>query len=226
MAHSYPMWHDSFVSRVTWLIYTPCDMTHSYPMWHDSFVSHLTQLIRIPCDMTHLYPMWHDSLALTHSYPMCDMTHPCPTWHYSFISLCMYSCAMTHSQNRRASSRATHHVYASSFICVPWLIHICAKTHSHVYHDSFTSLCTHAPWLIHRITAWVRELLLLLLQISLSPFIRSARWSHFCRQVNTHFFFENIRIFNTKIFVTCTLCIYRLAMLDVGRWIHIIINCF
>jgi len=32
-----------------------------------------------------------------------------------------------------------------SFTCVPWLIHMCAMTHSHVCHDSFTCV----PWLIH-----------------------------------------------------------------------------
>ena len=31
-----------------------------------------------------------------------------------------------------------------SFTCVPWLIHMCAMTHSHVCHDSFTCV----PWLI------------------------------------------------------------------------------
>jgi len=30
-------------------------------------------------------------------------------------------------------------------ICVPWLIHMCAMTHSYVCHDSFISV----PWLIH-----------------------------------------------------------------------------
>jgi len=32
-----------------------------------------------------------------------------------------------------------------SFTYVPWLIHICAMTHSHMCHDSFT----YVPWLIH-----------------------------------------------------------------------------
>jgi len=35
--------------------------------------------------------------------------------------------------------------FAWSFICVTWLIHMCATTHSHVCHDSF--ICV--TWLIH-----------------------------------------------------------------------------
>jgi len=80
----------SFISHVTWLIHIPCDMTHSYPMWHDSFISHVTcmwhdsfishvtWLIHIPCDMTHSYPMWNHSF-ISHVTPIitipCDVTH-------------------------------------------------------------------------------------------------------------------------------------------------------
>ena len=40
----------------------------------------------------------------------------------------------------------THsHVCHDSFTCVPWLIHMCTMTHSYVCHDSFTCV----PWLIH-----------------------------------------------------------------------------
>jgi len=49
---------------------------------------------------------------------------------------------------------ATHsHVCHDSFTCVPWLIHMCAMTHSHVCHDSFTCV----PWLIHMYRGWVRD---------------------------------------------------------------------
>jgi len=40
----------------------------------------------------------------------------------------------------------THsHVRRDSFICAPWLIHMCDMTHPYVSHDSFTRV----PWLIH-----------------------------------------------------------------------------
>jgi len=43
---------------------------------------------------------------------------------------------MTHSYMRQRHD---------SFMCAPWLIHMCAMTHSYVWHDSF--MC--APWLLH-----------------------------------------------------------------------------
>ena len=52
------------------------------------------------------------------------------------------TCLMTYSY----SWDMTHsYVWHDSFICVPWLIHICDMTHSHVRHDS--SVC--GTWLLH-----------------------------------------------------------------------------
>ena len=53
----------------------------------------------------------------------------------------------------------THsYVCHDSFICAPWLIHMCAMTNSYVCHDSF--ICV--PWLIHmcaiihsHLTVWI-----------------------------------------------------------------------
>ena len=45
----------------------------------------------------------------------------------------------------RHSSASWGHVCHDSSICVPWLIHMCAMTHSYVCNDS--SICV--PWLIH-----------------------------------------------------------------------------
>jgi len=67
---------------------------------------------------------------------MCDMTDfICSTW----LRVWRDSRDMTHS-----------YVCHDPSICVPWLIYMCAMTHSHVCHlhvchDSFTCV----PWLIH-----------------------------------------------------------------------------
>jgi len=52
---------------------------------------------------------------------MCDMTHPCDL---------LVVVEMAHS-----------YVQYDLFICAPWLIHMCAMTHSHVGHDT--------PWFIY-----------------------------------------------------------------------------
>ena len=46
---------------------------------------------------------------------------------------------MTHSQSAMTRAHVCHVTW------VPWLIHMCAMTHWHVRHDSFTRM----PWLIH-----------------------------------------------------------------------------
>ena len=145
MTHLY-VWHDSFVC-VTWLI-RMCDMTHSY-VWHDSFIC-VTWLIRM-CDMTHSY-VWHDSfIRVTWLIRMCDMTHSyvwhdwfvydmtqVPTYYYSNYILERYG----HFSMIYGAQGLTLFMWVIYF---PWLICICAVTHSyicampHVYmcHDSF-----------------------------------------------------------------------------------------
>ena len=70
--------------------------------------------------VAHLYVwlvcMWHTDWCMTDSYQ----------WHDSLICV---------------TRRIHNTTYAShdSFLCVPWLIHVCAMTHSHVWHDAFTT---------------------------------------------------------------------------------------
>ena len=124
-----PEWcvgHDSFI-RVTWLIHV-CDMTHSY-VRHDSFIR-VTWLIHT-CDMNHSY-VWHNSsVCVTQKLGMhsvgtrlkvCDMTD----WHDSFTSVAW----LIHICDMIWWDRNVGYVsMARTWLCVTWLIHMCAVTH-------------------------------------------------------------------------------------------------
>ena len=68
-------------------------------------------------------------------------------------------CAMTHMNSYVRHEPLTCATCHDSFVCVPWLIHMCDMTHSYVRHDSFMCDMTHshvrhdsficATWLIH-----------------------------------------------------------------------------
>jgi len=172
MTHAY-LWHvtntneschtfanASFVC-VRWLGDT-CAMTHAY-VWHDSLICGLRfpdsheGRIRI-YDMTRGH-VCHDSyMSVTCLVDTCAMTHSLVTWLFDV-------CAMTQANGTplrmRVSSPirmrcAMTHAYLwhdpltcvpwriDSFVCVPWLIRMCAMTHSYVGHDSLICL----PWLI------------------------------------------------------------------------------
>jgi len=102
------------VCGMTWPFHM-CDMTHSY-VWHDPFIC-VTWLIHM-CDMTHSY-VWHDSFI-------------CVTCSFIWVTWLIHMCDMIHV-----------YVWHDSCICVTWLIYMCNTNHFHVWHDSF--LC---PWLI------------------------------------------------------------------------------
>jgi len=140
------MLHDSFLC-VTRHDPSICYMPHSY-----------VRRVSFICDTMHSDLTW--PLHMLHAASLCV------TRHDPFI------CYMTHSYVRRvwdmlhdSSLRETHvtHEWGTSppwcvchvsFIgeaclihmpCVPWLIHMCAITHSYVWRDSF--ICV--TWLIH-----------------------------------------------------------------------------
>jgi len=103
------------------------------------------------CDMTHSQRAARvaSNISVPWLICMCDMTH-------SYVCHDSFTCvALLHHSARRVlriymCSRVWR-VWRDSFrcmtwlICVPWLIHMCAMTHSHVWHDSFRCM----TWLIH-----------------------------------------------------------------------------
>jgi len=144
MTHSC-VWHDSFMC-VTWLIHV-CDMTHSCA-WHESFMC-VTWLAHV-CDMTRSC-VWHDSFScMPWLFHVGDMTHPC-VWEDSFMCVTetrLMQRATWYSNHRITHSCAwrdsciiiifmtwrVHHyhvcvcVWHDLFICVKWLIRVCAMT--------------------------------------------------------------------------------------------------
>jgi len=105
-----------------------CAMTRSN-VCHDSFTCvqwlfHTSNFCQDPGLISFL---WYLSVSLSFLMDVCEfrvMAHFC-------------------QDPARISLLCT--VWYDVFACVPWLIHTCAMTHSHVCHDSFTRV----PWLIH-----------------------------------------------------------------------------
>ena len=126
------MRHDSF-RCVPWLIHV-CAMTHSY-VCHDLFIC-VSWGIRV-CDMTHSY-VWYDSLTCaTRLIHMCDMTHPC-AWPDSFTCITwliqMHDMTQIYVDTLYLSDIGDN-IIDCVFICVILLIHMCAVSHSYVWHD-------------------------------------------------------------------------------------------
>jgi len=107
MTHSY-VCHDAIIC-VPWLTHM-CATNHSY-MWHDS-VTRVTHT----CDMTHSY-VWHDWFIYE--------TRLAANSSYSWPPSALIWCDTTPS-----------YVCHDSIICVPWLIYMCAMTHSDMWQPS------------------------------------------------------------------------------------------
>jgi len=179
--------HDAFIC-VTWLI-RMWDMTCLY-VWNVSFIC-VTSLIQM-CDMTCSY-VWHVSfICVTFLIHMCDMSYWCVchdvciwvSWRCSYVmrhqshgskksrfkslQLPEFRMDLLNDWDQQKTSEIlmdvnvlfqslsvgrfshvcdkTHsYVWHDSFICATWLIHMCDLTHSYVWHDSF--ICV--TWLIH-----------------------------------------------------------------------------
>jgi len=135
---------------VTWLIYT-CDSHYSclnhvkciyinesrrIYEWilYDWGTLHTNEFIYL-CDMTHLY-MWLPSFV-------CNVPQSCQMYIYKWVTshIWMNSIWLRHVAHEWIHS----FVWRDSFICVPWLVHMCAMMNSYVWHDSF--ICE--VWLIH-----------------------------------------------------------------------------
>jgi len=151
------VWRDSFI-RWTWLIHV-CAMSPSY-VRHDSFIG--VKWLIYMYDMTHLH-VWHDASARVYSanlsavhnvkwspwrIHMCYPTHRCVchdswtfvTWRIRASIFCKAKCS---------TSNKAH----DSFICVTWLIYMCAMTHPtarvHPATQSALRNVTWSPWLTH-----------------------------------------------------------------------------
>jgi len=144
------MWHsgavscssacrDSFIYMclihiyVSWLIHM-CDVTHSY-VYLDSFI-YSTWFIHV----------WHDSpmhgLWLIYMCVLTNFLYGRRDSRIGHSAEVVLVCAVTHSY----MWALTHsRVWRDSFVCVPWLIHMCDMTLSYAWYDSF--ICV--TWLIH-----------------------------------------------------------------------------
>jgi len=73
---------------------------------------------------------------------MCAMTH-------SYV--CHHSCVVIHKVCHDPFMRAMTHSYVShaSFICVPWLIHMCAMTHSNITWEERSLVPCRQVWCCH-----------------------------------------------------------------------------
>jgi len=135
--------HDSFVC-VTWL-FRMCDMIFTNA-WHDSFVR-VIWLIH-SCGMTHSY-VWYESFIIVAWLIFQDRHYSADQIlknHAVCVCVSVYVCVSVWTREResareRVLCRLTNG--HDSFICVRWLVHMCDKTHSYVWHDSFVRDMTH-----------------------------------------------------------------------------------
>jgi len=103
-----------------------------------------THLHEYLCDMAHSY-MCHDAMGGRSYQHVCDITCLC-VWHVALIWVAWLCVSF------RIHLGGRTHAYMYSFICMTWLIYMCAMTHSHVWMthrlcDSCRRL--YVPWLIY-----------------------------------------------------------------------------
>ena len=156
---------------VLWLTHV-CAMSHSC-VCHDSFIW-VPWLVHV-CAMTHWYVLRCLYMCvMTHSC-VCAMIHiwgsslSCVWWCWGGLSIrvpCLpYVCAMTHSyvcHDSLIGAEEFLYLCHVSLVCVPWLIHARAMTHSDVRHGVFlrntrrSRWCrvVSGPWRIHLCVPW------------------------------------------------------------------------
>jgi len=139
MTHSY-VCNDSFIC-VPWLIHM-CAMTHSHVRYgiliFGSVFAYFRVSSRLMHDMTHSH-MCHDSFAhVTWLIHICDTSHSY-VWHNSFRCVTWLICTCDSTSMRHDAFKYVGYICRRSRLLimkgarVPWLIHTCAMTYSHVW---------------------------------------------------------------------------------------------
>jgi len=136
-------WRDSFIclTRANWAMHTSITLHRTLEYRDKPYLHVCRDSSTWVAWLMHMWDLisscaWHDSfICLT--WPMY-MWHEqtgqrTPPWHYTElldkVTRLIYTCGVT-----------ALHVWRDSYICVPWLIHMCDVTHFYVLHDSFTFL--------------------------------------------------------------------------------------
>jgi len=139
------------------------NVTHMNESCHFTRMNHVTYMNE-SCHtyewvMSHMNESCHTYEWVTSHIWMSHVTHiKCvalqhTTTPHTKASCHTYEGVMSHIWRRRVTHmKASCHTYErvtslehASFMCVTWLIHMCAMTHSHTLHDAFSCV----PWLIH-----------------------------------------------------------------------------
>jgi len=145
MTHSY-VCHDLFIC-VPWLIHM-CAMTHSC-MCHDSFMyvpclSHMCATMQsYVCHDSFICVSWliWKGLHVQMLWVALHVSFICEPWHIHLgvaVFYLFFDPRVTTLQIKAMSS-----LWHGFLICVSWLTHMCAMTHSDVCHDSLMCAMTH-----------------------------------------------------------------------------------
>ena len=160
------MCQHNFILCVMWLIHVR-DMTHSY-MWNDSLICVISYSVFFLCCVPSR--AWHDTFICGHNSIMWTkrLIHTCKTTHLSlqydlkvccshcFLLLCVRLLFNKYSHTSTLLFHLCDITLAHTCMSGLMTLHMCDRTHSHVWHDSFTSVA----WLIYEINtashAWYR----------------------------------------------------------------------